>query len=154
MIITPTDKQSKAIKDIIAWYTGNEFNGKDPNRIFTLSGLAGSGKSSVVKLFIEELGLTNNEVAFAAYTGMAANVLLQKGNTGATTIHKLIYDTVPIKNEETGEIEKFIHQLKEELDRKEIKLIVIDEVSMVNESMLEQLKTFGVKIIAIGDPGL
>lgn len=61
---------------------------------FSYSGGPGVGKSTVIKTFIENLGLGYEEVACAAYVGKAVLVLL-RNNLKATTIHSLIYNTYP-----------------------------------------------------------
>lgn len=147
--ITLTDKQNAGIKEAKDWF----FSFTDPRPIFTIAGYAGTGKSTIVKFLIDELGLAEEEVVFAAYTGMATSVLIRKGNRNANTIHKLIYDAFPIKNEETGMIVGFNYTLKEKLDNEKLRLVVIDEWSMVNQKMIEELMEFKIKIIAIGDPG-
>lgn len=139
--ITLTEKQNKALKETINWYKYN-----NDQRIWTIAGVAGSGKSTLVKFIINELNLGNN-VAYCAFTGMAAGVLTKKGNP-ATTIHKLIYNTKPMKDKKGKTY--FVFELKEELDE-HISLIIVDEVSMVSEKMLNELKSFGIKILAMGD---
>ena len=150
--ITLTNKQNSAKNDAIDWFYGRETNGRDPNRVFTIAGLAGTGKSTMVNITIKEMNLEPNEVVFVAYTGMAASVLLRKGNKNAMTIHKLIYNDIPIEDEK-GMVIRFDFILKEELDNQKLKLIVVDEVSMVNEAMLRDLQSFNIKIMALGDPG-
>jgi exodeoxyribonuclease V len=149
--ITLTDKQNKAKNEALDWFFNRETNGKDPNRIFTIAGLAGTGKSTMVSVTIEEMGLAEDEVAFIAYTGMAASVLMRKGNKNATTIHKLIYDAIPIKDA-FGILKGFKFELKEELAGK-LRLVVVDEVSMPDTQMLNDLMSFGIKVMALGDPG-
>jgi len=151
MTITLTAKQGQAVIDAKKWFTRNETNGKDPNRMFKIAGFAGTGKTTVVSEIIGELGLSEDEVVTVAYTGMATSVLMRKGNKNASTIHKLIYDAVPI--EEGGNVTKFEFTLKDELDNKKIKLIVLDEASMANEEILTDLKSFRIPIIAVGDTG-
>ena len=140
MSINITDKQWKAINLAKDWWN-NESN----IRPFSLTGLAGSGKTTVIHYIIEEFGLSSCNVAFVTFTGTAANVLTKKGNP-ATTIHKLIYD--PIVDEDTHEVH---FKLKESLDER-IKLIVIDEVSMVNDNLLNDIKSFNIPILTCGDP--
>lgn len=142
-IITLTDKQTKAKNSCLYWYK----NKTKPT--FTIAGVAGSGKSTIISIIIQELGLNSNNVKFCAYTGMAANVLIRKGNP-ATTIHKLIYDPVEVIDEKTGR-KKIVFKLKEKLDEN-IRLIVVDEVSMVSQKMLNELMSFGIPILATGDP--
>lgn len=137
---TLTNKQELALQLARDWWEHERFS-----RPFTIGGIAGSGKSTIISYMIESFNLYKDDVAFVAYTGMAASVLTRKGNP-ATTIHKLIYD--PIVDEENNKI-SFI--LKEKLN-KNLKLIVIDEISMVSDEMLNEIKSFGIPILASGDP--
>ena len=146
MLITLTNNQNKIKNEAVKWYKSGMSRLKP---IFVIAGVAGSGKSTLLKFIIDELNLQPDNIAFTAYTGMAANVLIRKGHK-ATTIHKLIYDVVKVKNEKTGILEtKF--KLKERLPEN-IKLIVVDEVSMVSEKMMNELMSFGLPILALGDP--
>lgn len=145
MNYTLTHKQNIAYKKALEWYKN------EPNkRMFTIAGYAGTGKTTLVRTIIEGLGLCNSSIAFCAYTGMASGVLTRNGNP-ATTIHKLIYDTIPIKDPKTGKVD-FIFKLKEELDNP-VSLIIIDEIPMISNEMLEEINQFGIKIIGLGDPG-
>ena len=139
-LITLTPKQEKALKLAKEWWN-NEKN----ERPFVIAGIAGSGKTTVLNSIIELLNLSIKDVAFVAYTGMAASVLTRKGNP-ATTIHKLIYD--PIVDNEKNEIN---FQLKKELS-KNLKLIIVDEISMVSNRLLDDLRSFNIPILASGDP--
>jgi len=140
--ITLTDKQNNALKKAVDWYRYD-----NDQRIFTIAGVAGAGKSTLIRFIIEELNLANTQVAYCAYTGMAAGVLTKKGNP-ATTIHRLIYDIIPVEDE-LGKM-SFMFTLKKALEEG-LKLIVVDEVSMVTEERLEEIGKFGIKIIATGD---
>lgn len=135
-----TKKQEEARKLAVEWWNSNS---KEP---FVITGYAGTGKSTTVNTIIESIGLDpNNEVSFVTFTGKAASVLTKKG-CFATTIHKLIYD--PIIDEDTNDV-TFI--LKDSLP-KELKLIVIDEISMVSEDIYKDLCKFNIRIMALGDP--
>lgn len=132
-----TKKQSDCLKTVIKLF-------KEKQKIITIGGFAGTGKSTVINTLVNELNLQNN-VAYATFTGKASLVLRNKG-LPATTIHKLIYDCF---------IDDFgvIHTcLKEKLDSY-IKLIVIDEISMVSKKILNDLLSFNIPIITLGDPG-
>lgn len=146
--ITPTDLQNKGIQLAKNWYL-NESNIKP---VFIINGYAGTGKSTLVRFIIKELNLNTENVVFAAYTGMATSVLLRKGNKNCSTIHKLIYDCLAYDDPETRK-KKFKFTLKDHLDES-IKLIVIDEFSMVGGKILDDLLSFKVPILALGDPGL
>lgn len=107
----------------------------------------GSGKTTLVSHIIAALGVDpENEVAYVAYTGKAAKVLSAKGNPNATTIHKLIYHSRRMPNG------AYFYQLRKKLE-KEYRIIVVDEVSMVPIKMWIELLSFGIYIIACGDPG-
>lgn len=142
--ITPTGEQAKAIKAIVDWY------GEKGRNEFYLAGYAGVGKSTIANFAIEELreryGI--KKVRTAAYTGKAASVLRKKGNPAAQTIHSLIY--IPKLDKKTGEL-SFI--LSEESDAADADLIVLDECSMIDDRMAGDLRSFGKKILVMGDPG-
>lgn len=64
----------------------------DSSQIFYVSGLAGTGKSTIVMQVMGALEEAHDLVIlYAAYTGKAALVMRQKGCREASTIHKLIY---------------------------------------------------------------
>lgn len=103
----------------------------------------GTGKSTLVKYLIAELGLKN--VVFATFTGKASLVLRQNGNENSMTLHKLLYNSFP-NNDGT-----FRHVPKVELDE-HYDLIVVDEVSMVPIEIWQLLIRHKIHIIALGDP--
>lgn len=93
------------------------------------------------------MDLYPNEVRYVAYTGKAANVLKNKGCPGATTAHKLIYHAKLMPNG------KYVFTPKKtyEMER-EIKVVVVDEVSMLPKRMWDLLCQYNFYIIACGDP--
>lgn len=103
------------------------------------------GKSTSVEYIVDELGLDKElDVKYVAFTGQAAVNLNKKGNN-ATTIHRLIYDVF-----EDKKTHKIKFTLKEELED-DIKLILIDEVGMITQKLLDDLMSFNIPIIAMGD---
>ena len=148
-----TKGQQNALNLLIKWYSA-----VDSEQVFRVFGYAGVGKSYSINAFIKSMGLELGDVKFATYTGKAALVLCKKG-IAATTIHKLIYtpvEEVIEKEQPDGTIKritkiKFIK--KPDLDPR-VKLIVIDECSMVGEKLWEDLLSFKRPIIVLGDPGL
>ncbi len=118
---------------------------KQGERISIVAGYAGTGKTSIVKHMVDELNF-GEHVAYVTFTGKASLVLTQKG-IQATTIHKLIYDT-----KINPRTKKPVFILKEKKYLSSLKLIVIDEVSMVSEAIMKDLVSFGIPIIGIGDP--
>lgn len=88
------------------------------------------------------LGLMTYQVMYVAPTGKAASVLRSKGCL-ANTIHKTFY-TIHKTNG------KLYFNKKKNISVN-IKLIVIDEVSMVNDKMMDDIISYGVPILVMGD---
>ncbi|MGV8833218.1 MAG: ATP-dependent DNA helicase [Devosia sp.] len=114
----------------------------DGPQVFRLFGWAGTGKSTLAVHLAQDV----RKVRFAAFTGKAALVMRKRGCKGAQTIHSLIYTLV---SEKEGE-PRFV--LDAESPAADADLIVIDEVSMVDEQLGKDLLSFGVKILVLGDP--
>ena len=133
-----TKKQSEGLKIAIARYRDNE-------KYTVISGYAqvGTGKSTLVKFIIDALDVDKDKVAYATYTGKAAEVLRKKGNPNAMTLHKLLYDSIPRQGG------GFIRIPKKQLD---YSIVVVDEVSMVPKTMVDMLLKHKVYVIFLGDP--
>lgn len=144
-----TSDQINANKMMDDWFR------RSSSQVFVLAGFAGTGKTTLLKHTVTQtLGLDETSVAFVTPTGKAATVLLRQG-ISATTIHRLIYQsiTTQVEVEVNGKkitIEKLSFKRRENID-KFIKLIVLDEVSMVPDNVLWDLLDFGVKILLCGD---
>lgn len=146
-----TGDQAEAERKIYEWF----FNGSSQK--FVLSGYAGTGKTFLLSYVVKEkLKLEPGKTAvFITPTGKAASVL-QKSGTPAGTVHSLIYmlDEDEFDVDENGEIIKKKDRLtfvkREKIDEK-IKLVVVDEASMVSEEIIRDILSFGVKCIFSGD---
>lgn len=112
--ITPSDTQHQAIGAIKNWFE----NDTGHQQVFRLFGYAGTGKSTVLRFALDELGLEHQRsreddgacvpgVVTATFTGKAALVLRRKG-TPARTIHSLIYSVIEATEEEVEAAEKKI----------------------------------------------
>lgn len=199
--ISPSEAQSRAIAAIKNWY----LNLRHEQPVFRLFGYAGTGKTTITKYAIAELGLTMfraprkdregtrdgpiPDTFFAAFTGKASFVMRQHG-TPAQTIHSMIYSVLEHTEEQVKvaerELEGMIsaanlmqpgmdkieayaraHAFRDKISKMKrpgfdlnldadvahAKLIVLDEVSMVNDVMASHLLAFGVPILVLGDPG-
>ena len=82
-----------------------------------------------------------------AYTGKAANVLRKKG-LGASTIHSMIYRPETDAKGETSWHTMSRYEVSENYDG-----FIIDEASMVSKEIHEDLVSYGLPIIYIGDHG-
>ncbi len=148
MDVLLTKDQENAEKLIAEWY----FNTAD--KVFVLSGYAGTGKTFLIDYVVREtLHLrAGEEAVFVSPTGKAAANLVKKG-TPAGTVHSLIYmrDEADEEVDEQGRyIERLAFKKRERIDDK-IRLIVVDEASMVNETVMNDLLSFGVKCLFCGD---
>lgn len=133
-----TKKQEQGLELCIEKYIKGE-------KCCIISGYAGAGKSTLVKVIIQNLPNIDLEkdVTYACFTGKAAQVLLKKGNKNVTTLHKLLYESIP-KPDGT-----FFRKPKLNID---YKIVVVDEVSMAPKTLMELLFRHNVFIIALGDP--
>lgn len=165
-----TTSQETAYKRIMSWYRNRE------SEVFKLGGPAGSGKSYLIALVAQDIGVEN--CLLITPTGKAANNLI-KASLPARTIHSQIY-RVQSENQEDGAIdfevsgdsefknlELMVQQsmnrglnfdseetrfvLKEELDAN-VKCIIIDEGSMVGGRLLSDVLSFGIPTLLVGDP--
>lgn len=161
-------QQISAIDQIKAWRRNSG------SQIFRLFGYAGTGKTTLAKYIAQDCRLP----LFCAFTGKAAYVLRQKG-CEAYTIHQLIYcpqerskrrlqeleaeladtdDPTKIEllekqiNEEHKKLNSPKFTLNQDSPIRDADLVIVDEVSMVNEQMAQDLMSFGVDILVLGDP--
>lgn len=105
-----------------------------------VSGYAGTGKTTCIRHLIAALP----NFAVCAFTGKAAQILRRKGIASASTIHSLIYK--PIKDFE-GNV---FFALADSLD---CEGIIIDEASMVSKEIYDDLCSFDLPMIFVGDHG-
>ena len=118
------NSQKEAISQVCQWFTGPSMLLKP---YFCLTGRAGTGKSTIIKEAVTNLGLSLNEVAFIAPTGKASLVMRNKGISDAITLHSLIYIPVEEKNEfkDTGKmsmpsVDEIIKAINDGKDAEEI----------------------------------
>jgi len=139
---TFTPHQDKALKAANEWLKSKPGQHGVP-QIFRLFGYAGTGKTTLAMHLAES---APGAVQFAAFTGKAALVMRSKGCEGASTIHSLIY-----KARESGE-EAPSFELWDDAPAARASLIVIDECSMVDSELGQDLLSFGAPLLVLGDP--
>jgi len=132
-----SEEQKKALSKIERW----KFKKNKP--YFTLTGIAGSGKTTLIKYIVESLNYKN--VKYMAYTGKATQVLLSKKYNDASTIHSTIYNVYVDKKGD------YHFDLKSRFDIIDYDLFVVDEASMLNEQIISDLLSFDIPVLFIGD---
>lgn len=166
-------EQDKAALAIARWFRDDS----SYKQVFSLFGYAGTGKTTIAKYIAQYIP---GEVRFAAYTGKAAEVLRSKGCDHATTLHSLMYlagtkdrsrllnlnktlERMKSEEEDTRDIERAV-----ELEYKNVisptfsinvasplhqcKLLIVDECSMIDRKLGEDLVKFNIPILLLGDP--
>ena len=115
MSIKLSNAQNEAVAKIKSWYLDA---GRKP--VFKIFGYAGSGKSTIVKYALAELGIephasvgTNGFLA-ATFTGKAALVMTRKG-TPASTIHSLVYRVSEATPDEIERVKQEVAEIKAQL---------------------------------------
>jgi exodeoxyribonuclease V len=165
-----SNEQDKAIDAVRDWLK----TGDAP--FFYLAGYAGVGKTTLAKYMADEV--VNGQVMYAAFSGKAASVMREKGCKDASTIHRLIYmpmfqrkdEIQRLRNEfkrtdlEDIRARKRIRAELEKLERpgfhlnidsplKHAALLILDECSMVNEEIAQDILSFDTPVLVLGDPG-
>ncbi len=121
------------------------------NNLLVITGGPGTGKTTIIKTIVELYKLLNdltedeliNEIALLAPTGRASKRLSESTNLPATTIHRFLGWN--------KELNKF---KIDEYNKDNSKLIIIDEVSMIDINLLDSLfkgLTDNIKVILVGD---
>jgi exodeoxyribonuclease-5 len=168
-------QQLDAINRAVKWYGTT---GRPRQRVFRLFGFAGTGKTTLASEIAERLGVADSTV-YAAFTGKAVNVLRSKGAEPASTVHSLIYTPTDKSRErlkalqtelagmvDPGERKRLEREVKAEEARLREpdftlnpssslgfrKLLILDEASMIDADLADDIESFRVPVIALGDP--
>jgi len=136
--LTWSSQQEQALAQVKTWLRDSS-----APQVFRLFGYAGTGKTTLAKEIADMVG---GKIIYGAFTGKAASVLRKKGCKDARTIHSMIYT---LKLVDEGDP---VFVLNADSDVKSASLVVIDECSMVDEFIGNDLLSFGTKILVLGDP--
>lgn len=140
-----TDQQKDALKAVDKWIREYYTSRKPNKQFFYLGGYAGVGKTTLAKHFAEGI---DGDVYFGAFTGKASLVMRKNGCTDARTIHSMIY--LAEQDQVTGEV---TFHLNKGSFLNDAKLIIIDECSMVDDDLAQDLLWFRKPVLVLGDPG-
>lgn len=140
----PTEEQEEVISRINDWVGGNF--GED----FTLGGLAGTGKTTILSEITDDPDI---QFTVLAPTGKAAQVLREKGMTKADTIHSFRYNYRGKKRDEVTQKKELVFEVKDEEDMADAMFLIVDEASMVNQRIYDDLSELGIPTLWVGDHG-
>jgi len=136
--------QTDAIESIADWYK-HHINDLP---VYIMAGAAGTGKSTLISQIRNYLPPIS--IAYCAFTGKASTVLRRKmrecgiSEDRVSTIHALMYK--PIINSTTKEV---IGWKKNETLG--VDLIIVDEASMVPKEIYEDLLSYKIPVLFVGD---
>ena len=146
------EQQAQAIEALRKWwYNGNK-------QVFQISGAAGTGKTTLIRYLINEIKLEHDEVLFTAFVGKATLAMSRNG-LNAKTLHSAICyckdepvldENGNVVTEYNRRVTKRVFTRRRKIDPR-IRLIVVDEGSMVPAKMADWLLKFKVPIIVLGD---
>jgi ATP-dependent exoDNAse (exonuclease V) alpha subunit len=151
---SPTNKQTELFNLLVNFIFDN-----NNHSIFLLKGYAGTGKTTTISTFVNNLWRAGKKAVLLAPTGRAAKVISGYSKRQALTIHKKIYFP---KKQKNGSVD-FVLQPNKHTDT----LFIVDEASMIpdrpqnaklfeNGSLLDDLISYvysghNCKIVFIGD---
>ena len=122
--------------------------GPRPSRPFSLQGLAGTGKTTLLASVARDIP----DAILCTLTGKAASVLRRKTGLPACTIHSAFYKLTDVTNDKMGR--KRLHfDPTHEAGQLSGKIVLIDESSMLNHQMMRDIVSTGAAIAGSGDPG-
>lgn len=147
--ISLSEEQQKVHDILIDFYKSKD------ELVITVGGFAGTGKTTLLGKVCETLLKEDNKFdpRFATYTGKATTVLnskLKAIGLSSQTIHSLIYST------HVDRLGNYHTTLKSSIgseDQDAPTILFIDEASMVPEDVHNDLLSFGIKVVYVGDHG-
>lgn len=153
--------QKAAVDAILDWFH------LSPDKRMSLAGFAGTGKTTIIAEILRRLS-KKSIIKICAPTGKAASVLRSK-RVPATTLHKLVYapesfckrcgDSVEGVRGFDGKVRcpkcktTTIKTRWNRVPLIEADLVIVDEASMLNQSMVEDVEQLVGKILYVGDHG-
>ncbi len=121
---TATNSQEQLLNDL-----SNFVFNKNKDSLFLLKGYAGTGKTTSISAFVNNLWQIGMKSVLLAPTGRAAKVIANYSNKSAFTIHKKIYFP---KKKKDGNV-SFILKTNKHTNS----IFIVDEASMIPDNPLE-----------------
>ena len=154
-----SNKQTEVLETILHFF----FNDKSKGG-FVFSGVAGSGKTTIISSIVETLSNLNVNVVSLAFTGKAVSALINKNIQPAQTLHSFLYVPVYENIEDndwdgvfdggitTSYIRKFVKFDKKPKDAYTgIDFIIVDEASFVPRQIFMDLMDLEIPLLFVGD---
>lgn len=135
-----SEDQKKVFADLVTFVNSKE-------KLLTFGGYAGTGKTTILAELVNAFK-EKKRIACCSFTGKAASVLRSKLNAlGASpsycgTIHSLIYRYSPLNSPKWVKVRRLEYSYD---------LIVVDEASMLSNELFNDLSSFEIPIILVGD---
>ena len=147
VMMTLSKDQLDARQTILDW-----LNSKRRNSYLTMGGYAGTGKTSLIAEVRKSIP-RSWRVAFCAYTGKASGVMKNKlldaeavrCDDYVGTIHGLCYR---VRKDPETKLNVF-----ERVPYLGYNFIIVDEASMVNKELFQDLRSYGIPMLFVGDHG-
>ena len=146
----PNEQQAEALNAM------NDFLNSDETTM-TLSGYAGTGKTSLMEIIAQKAKRQHKPIMFSATTNKAAAVLkarVSKAGFDAQTLNKVFGINVEVDSSKAYNARNLVTALRD-ADIMPGTTVVIDEASMINEENYRILNRIarenGLKIIYVGD---
>ena len=148
-IITFNDEQVAALEALKEWMKSGE-------TYFTLSGYAGTGKTTIIKKALDSF--LPRSIAVSAPTHKAKRVIQTTTDRTGVTIHALlnIKPDMDVENLDPNNLE-FARDKNSKNPPKisNYRMVIIDEASMINKGLfkllLAEAKKYGTRVIFMGD---
>lgn len=117
-----------------------------------LSGIGGSGKTTTAKILIKDYLNINEENVLALAPTAAAAVRLKNGGgfENTQTVHSALYYFKRAIDKKTNSF-YFIKHKKDIEEFKEYKLILVDEASMLDKNLFDDIMNLNIPVLFMGD---
>lgn len=121
------------------------------NGVLVVTGGPGTGKTTTINAIIKYFENEGLELKLAAPTGRAAKRMTEATGCPAQTIHRLLELSGGVTEDDAGSVARFERNAANPL---EADVIIIDEMSMVDQSLMHSLMDavpYGAHLILVGD---
>ncbi len=108
-------------------------------RLGSVTGGAGTGKTTILRYAYDELRTANKRVLLAAPTGRAAKRIQEATGIEARTIHRLLEFPAPIEVSESGGKVKFGEPKRNRWNPLSCDVLFVDEASMIGSKLYAQV---------------